>query len=109
MPECSSPMGFRACDPAREAGLALSGRAGNPKLDPSTPFGNGKCLFVKYDAVLKTNSDSICVCKGIDVVKRCRDYEANPQTFDLIGKSDYLEKDVRGNGRFSPGRRVMPW
>ncbi len=54
----------------------------------------------EYDAGLKTNGDSICVRKGIDVVKKCRDNEASPQIFGLIGKTDYSEKGVRGNGRW---------
>ena len=55
----------------------------------------------EYDMAIGTNGDSICVRKGIDVVKKCRDNEADPQIFPLFGKTDYSEK---GDGRTGNGR-----
>lgn len=55
----------------------------------------------EYGKALNTNGDSICVRQGIDAVKNCRDNEANPQTFPLIGKTDY---SMKGDGRPGNGR-----
>jgi hypothetical protein len=87
---CSSEIVRNACPVACRCLYGTSCLCFTAQDTPKAYFIWDKVMPIReYDMTLDTNGDSICVREGLDVVTDCRKNEANPQSFPVIGFTDY--------------------